>query len=820
MEDFRVNLIQDLRYGVRQLRRSPGFAVTVLLTVALGVAATTVVFSLVNAVLLRPLPFPEPERLLSLDTLGRPGGTTGPATASMDTSYPNFFDWRSENKSFASMASYTTGGMVLGADSNNQARRVAAVSVSSDFFETLGVSPELGRGFKREEELPGSRAVVLSHETWKTAFNSDRNAVGKTIVLSDEVYTVVGVMPKGFYFPMNQADTAFWITMARDAEGKNPSTTQRGYNQLSVVGRLRPGVTLEQARAEMNAIQQGIATRYADEDKNEFAVSVVPELQDIVSDVQTPLRILFCAVACLLLIVCVNVAGLLLSRMSMRRGEFAIRAALGGSRAQILRQLLVESTMLSLCGGVLGVVAAYGLLHMSSRLLPAELPRVAEISMDARVLGFAMLISLLTGILFGVLPAWRASQQDPALALGENGRGTAGGRRQYRLQSTLVIAETAIGLVLLVGAGLLIRSFDRILKVDPGFSPQQMLTFRLSVPGKRYSPERRTALVHQVLEKMRATPGVQGATAAFPLPLTEGDIHITFSIAGRPVTPGDEPSARVSVIEPGFFETLKVPLKRGHFFSSTENDEKGPPVIIVNEAFAQKYFPGEEALGKRMQTDLAGPEMREIVGVVGNVKRTAITEPAMPEYYLPYDQSQIAMPSIAMRVVGDPMSYAATIHAAIAGIDSAVPIYRMSKYSDDLQRTSAQQRFQTMLLTGFAGIALLLAAIGLYGVLSYMVSQRTMELGLRIALGAQRSTVLQLILVRGLGLAVIGLCIGVVVAAALSRFISGVLYEVKPLDVLTFGGTAAVLLVVSCVASLIPAYRASRLDPNDSLRAQ
>jgi predicted permease len=814
-----VNLIQDLRYGVRQLRRSPGFAMTVLLTVALGVAATTVVFSLVNAVLLRPLPFPAPDKLISLDTLGRPGGTTGPATASMDTSYPNFFDWRSENKSFASMASYTTGGMVLGADSNNQARRVAAVSVSSDFFETLGVSPELGRGFKREEELSGSRAVVLSHETWKTAFNGDKNAVGKTIVLSDEVYTVVGVMPKGFYFPMNQADTAFWITMARDAEGKNPSTTQRGYNQLSVIGRLRPGVTLEQARAEMNTIQQGIATRYADDDKNEFAVSVVPELQDIVLDVQTPLRILFCAVACLLLIVCVNVAGLLLSRMSMRRGEFAIRAALGGSRSQILRQLLVESMMLSLCGGVLGAVAAYGLLHVSSRLLPAELPRVSGISMDARVLCFAMLISLLTGILFGVPPAWRASKQDPASALGENGRGTAGGRRQYRLQSTLVIAETAIGLVLLVGAGLLIRSFDRILKVDPGFSPQQMLTFRLSVPGKRYTTERRTALVHQVLEKMRATPGVQAATAAFPLPLTEGDIHITFSIAGRPVTPGDEPSARVSVIEPGFFEALKIPLKQGRFFLSTEHDEKGPPVIIVNEAFAQKYFPGEEALGKRMQSDLS-ESMREIVGVVGNVKRRDITEPAMPEYYLPYEQVPIAMPSIAMRVTGDPMSYANAIRAGITEIDSAVPIYRMNRYSDDLQRTSAQQRFQTMLLTGFAAIALLLAAIGLYGVLSYMVSQRTMELGLRIALGAQRSTVLKLIMVRGLGLAVIGLCIGVAVAAVLSRFISGVLYEVKPLDVLTFGGTAVVLLAVSCVASLIPAYRASRLDPNESLRAQ
>jgi predicted permease len=816
-------LVQDFRYGLRQLRRSPGFAMTVVLTVALGIAATTVVFSLVNAVLLRPLPFPEPARLISLDTLGRPGGTSGPPTMRMDTSYPNFFDWRNESKSFASMASYTTGGMVLGADSNSQARRVAGVQVSSGFFETVGVSPELGRGFKREEELPGSRVVVLSHDTWETMFGGNESAVGKQIVLSDESYTVVGVMPKGFYFPIDHADAAFWISMARDAEGKNPPTTERGYNQLSVIGRLRPGVTIEQARAEMNTIQQGLAVRYADDVKNEFAVSVVPELQDVVSNVETPLRILFCAVACLLLIVCVNVAGLLLSRMNMRRGELAIRAALGATRSQMLGQLLVESVMLSVCGGGLGVACAVGLLRVASRLLPAGLPRVDQISIDGRVLEFAIVISLLTGVLFGVLPAWRASKQDPATALGDNGRGATGGRGQYRLQSTLVIAETAIGLVLLVGAGLLIRSFDRILKVDPGFSPQHMLTFRLAVPGKRFTVERRTQLVQQVVARMQQVPGVHAATAAFPMPLTEGDIHITFSIEGRPTTPGDEPSARVSLIEPGFFETLQVPLKRGRFFLPTEHQQKGPPVIIVNDAFAQKYFAGEDTLGKRMKTDLDGsgaPVMREIVGVVGNVKRTDVTESARPEYYLPYEQVPVAMPSVALRVTGDPMSYASSIRSAMASVDSTVPIYRMNSYSNDLQRTSAQQRFQAALLACFAAIALLLAAIGLYGVLSYMVSQRTKELGLRIALGAQRSNVLQLILFRGLSMAIVGLCLGVAAAALLSHFISSVLYEVKPLDVLTFGGTSVVLLVVSCIASLIPAYRASKLDPNESLRIQ
>jgi predicted permease len=350
-----------------------------------------------------------------------------------------------------------------------------------------------------------------------------------------------------------------------------------------------------------------------------------------------------------------------------------------------------------------------------------------------------------------------------------------------------------------------------------------MLTFRLAVPEKRFTVERRTELVQQVVAKMQQLPGVQAATAAFPMPLTEGDIHITFSIEGRPTNPGDEPSARVSLVEPGFFDTLKVPLKRGRFFLPTEHQEKGPPVIIVNDAFAQKYFAGENALGKHMKTDLDGssaPRMREIVGVVGNVKRTDVTEAARPEYYLPYEQVPVAMPSVALRVTGDPMSYAGSIHSAMATVDSTVPIYRMNSYSNDLQRTSAQQRFQAALLASFAAIALLLAAIGLYGVLSYMVSQRTKELGLRIALGAQRSNVLQLILFRGLRMTIVGLCLGVAAAALLSHFISSVLYEVKPLDVLTFVGTSLVLLVVSGIASLIPAYRASRLDPNESLRIQ
>jgi len=811
----------DVRFAVRQMRKAPGFALTVLVTLGLGIAAMTVVFSLVDAVLLRPLALPDPDRLISLDTLEPHSRTNGASMARNGTSYPNFFDWRSQNKSFVSMASYTTGGVILGADGSGPARRVPAVQVSGEFFDTVGVAPVLGRGFSRSDERPGTRTAVLSDATWQSMFQGAKDVVGKTIVLSDMTYTVVGVMPKEFAFPVTHADAAVWISMARDAEGKTPMTEQRGYNALAVVGKLRPGVTVAQAKAEMDTIQQGLAVRYPDDDKHETAVSVVPVLQDIVSDVRTPLRILFAAVCCLLLIVCANVAGLLLTRMSQRRGELAVRSALGATRGQILRQLLVESVMLSVGGGVIGLVVAQVLLKVAPRILPANLPRVEQVSLSGEVLAFAVAVSLITGVLFGVLPAWRAAKQDPATALAESGRSGLAGRRQYRLQSVLVVAQTALGLVLLVGAGLLIHSFDRILKVDPGFNPQQMLSFRVSIPGKRYSDEQRSLLFRELLPKLQAMPGVKMATAAFPLPLTEGDINITFSIAGKPTPPGDEPAARVSLPEPGYFETLQIPLKRGRLFLAQEYDAKAVPVAIVNEAFAKRYFSEQDAVGQHMRAGLGEgdpPPMREIVGVVGDVKRGNLTEEAMPEYYIPYEQAPVAIPNVAMRVSGDPNAYAGMVRAELAKIDSSLPVYRFQSYGDDLQRTTAQERFQTMLLSAFAGVALLLAGIGLYAVLSYMVSQRTTELGLRMALGASRGGVLKLMLVQGLRLAVMGLCGGLVVAAVLTRSIAGLLYGVKPLDVATFAGMTLVLLVVSCVASVVPAYRASMLEPMDALR--
>jgi putative ABC transport system permease protein len=821
-----LDLLHEFRFALRQLRKSPGFAMTVLLALGLGITSTTVIFSLVNAVLLNPLPLPEPDRLVSLTTLehiDRDDSSHGIGLVRNDTSYPNFFDWRSQNKTFSSMASYSTGGLVLGADRNGPARRVTAAAVSADFFTTVGVAPELGRGFTRQEELPGAHVAVLSHATWQNEFNGDRAILGKTIVLSERVYTVVGVMPQGFNFPVANSDYAVWTTFSNDAEGPHPSTQQRGYNQLDIVGRLRPGVTLAQAQADMNSIQHGLSVRYADEDAQEPEVGLTPELQEITADVQTPLHLLFAAVCCLLMIVCANVAGLLLTRASKRRSELALRSALGATRLQILRQLLAESMLLSVGGGLAGLAATTILLKILPSVLPANLPRMHQIALNGQVMAFAIVVSLLTGLVFGVLPAWRASKQDPAKALGESGRSGLAGRHHYRLQSGLVIGQTAMSLVLLIGAGLLIQSFDRMLKVDPGFTPDQVATFRISIPAKRYDDAQQARFIAQLLPRLKAIPGVQMATAAFPLPLTQANINIGFTIAGKPTKPGSEPSARVSVIEPNYFETLRIPIKQGRFFVSTEQNEIGPPVVIVNEAFAKHFFPGTNPIGQHMRSGIGKgdpPPMREIVGVVGDVKRTNLTETDKPEYYIPYEQGAITVPAFALRVVGDPDTYARRVTAELAKIDSNVPVYRFQSYHDELARVTSQQRFQAFLLTAFAGIALLLAGLGLYAILSYMVVERTPELGLRIALGASRGDVLKLMLFRGLKLAGIGMGIGLAASASLTRLITSQLYGVKALDAGTFLITTIVLLLISIIACTLPSWRAATLDPNEVLRSQ
>ena len=818
------DLTYHFRTAARQLRRSPGFSLTAILTLAIGIGATTAIFSIFYAVLLRPLPYTRPDRLVNIASLVTLAST---GTNSDEVSYPNFRDWRAQAHCFESMAGYHFGTLVLNAAGSNAARNLQIGVVSSDFFHLLGMKPALGRDFRRDEEKAGSRVVVLSHELWVSAYHASPTILGQSIKLSDENYTVIGVLPANASFPFFATTlTDLWTTPAVDAIGKDPSTEQRGWTQLQTIARLRDGVSVAQATAEMDAIAANLAKQYPDWNARLTAVEIKPSLEEMTGDVRGPLRILLTAVGALLLIACANVAGLLLARGSSRQAELAVRAALGASRSEITLQLLAESLLLSLAGGAAGVLIAGAALKGILYFIPKSLPRLDTIAINGPVLAFAVGVSVLTGIVFGLLPARRLSQLNPALALQDSARTSSAGHRQNSLHAFLVIAETAVGLILLIGAGLLIHSFMRMLSADPGFNPSHTLTFRIGTTEKSYPPEQRAQFYGQVIERLEALPGALSATAAFPLPFSGGNMAVSFDIQGRMTTPADQPTARDSLVYPGYFKTLQIPLRRGRFFLEQDNRGDAPAVAVINEALAAKYFPGVDPIGKRIATgfdedEKGNPkEWREIVGVVGNVKRFNITEQVHPEYYIPFAQAPVTMPFVALRVSGDPAEYAQSVTRAVAGLDKEVPVYRMRTVAEGVASATAQPRFQTLLLTAFAAVALLLAAIGLYAVLSYMVAQRTQELGLRMALGAQRGDVLGLVMRRGLNLACVGLVLGGAASLLLTRFMASLLYGVQAFDVLTYLGAASMLLLVSALASLLPALRAASLEPMRTLRNQ
>ncbi len=814
-----LTTLQTLRYAFRQLRRAPGFAVLAISTLGLGIGATTAVFSLVDTILLRPLPLPEPDRLVALDTLSQPRGGSGPSTVPSETSYPNFFDWRDRSHSFDSLASWQGSSFTLSGPTG-PAQRIDGLFVSADFLRVLGIRPSLGRDFNRIEEQPGARAALLSNSLWQRAFHGDPATLGQTLHLNDEIYTVIGVLPASFQFP-NAPDAQVLLTPSLKMEGKNPSGKQRGWNQLSVLGRLAPGVSIPAAFAEMQTVQRSLALQYPEDLAQETAVSLRSAQEDLVGDLQSPLRLLFASVAVLLLICGANVAGLLLTHIAGRRAELALRSALGATRPQIIVQILLESLTLSLAGGLAGLLLAALALNAAPHFLPSDLPRLSELAINPRIFLFALAVSIVTGLLFGVVPAWRSSRLDPALALRETTRSTTAGHSRYRLRNALVIGETALGLVLLVGAGLLIRSFDRLLSVDPGFRAQHLLTFSVAMPAKRFQEEQLLQLTQQLQARFATLPGVQQSTYAFPMPLSGTNMEIAFTLPGHPVAPGHEPSSRVSLVTANFFQAMQITLRRGRFFDSTNDRPGSSPVVIINQAFADRYFPGEDPLTRYVQSDLSSsdkPEPRAVVGVVGNVNRGSLNEAAEPEYYIPFGQVAAAPPIFALRVNGDPATYINTVRAAVAQQDASLPVYAVR--TNLLTRSTAQQRFQTVLVSIFAVIALLLAAFGLFGALSYMVAQRTAELGLRIALGAQRSDVLLLILHRGLLLCGAGIVLGLLASTALTRYLATLLFRTPALDPLTLASTTTLLLLVSMAACLLPAWRAASCNPIDTLRQQ
>jgi putative ABC transport system permease protein len=816
-------LLQDLRYGLRTLRKSPAFTVIALFTLALGIGANTAIFSIVNAVLLKPLPFRESEKLMFMTSAFENHGVT----KNFSTSYADFLDWRATAKSFTAMASYHQDSFTLaGLD---QPLHVSGETVSGDFFSILETQPLLGRGFTRDEEKPGTRVVVLGHELWQSAFHGDRSIVGHAITLDKQSYTVVGVMPTGFAFPLDADPPKLWRTLAIDSETKDPknspaatSPEQRGAHFLQVVGRLKPDVTIDRAREEMNVIARGLAAQYPDTNKKFPSVGLTTELEHMVGNTRSRMVILLISVGVVLLIACLNVANLLLVRASRRNREIALRAALGAKRIRVVRQMLTESIILGLGGALIGIPIAMWSLKIFIALNAQNLPRIQNAGLDGNVLLFTAGIALLTSFIFGLVPALRTSSPNLTEFMKE-GRGTTASGSHQRIRGALVVMETAGGLVLLVVAGLLLRSFHRLLSVDPGLNPKSALTLVLDLPETKYNDQQQMDFYTQLLSRLRNLPGVVSAGAITPLPLSGNNAMITFQIEGHPVPKAEEPAADIATISPEFFKTMNIPLLRGRDFTERD-DSKSPGVVIVNEAFVRKYFPNDDPLGKHITPGASNsgkPPVREIIAVVGNVKGRSLDAEDLPAYYIPATQLNFGSMTVCLRTSVDPHSVISAVRNAVSSMDPDLPLYDIKTMEEYLAASVATQRFNAMLLEAFAGLALLLTGIGLYGVIAYAVAQRTHEIGVRMTLGASRSQVVQMVLKSGLQLTGIGVAVGLVLSLIAARFatsFSNLLFGIKPTDLVTFAAVVGMVTVVSLLACYIPAYRASKVDPMIALR--
>ena len=815
----------ELRFALRQLRKSPGFTLVAILTLAIGIGANTAIFSVVNAVLLKPLPFPQPEELVAVGSKDTRATVTDHGLDSL--SFPDFFDFHSRNTTFAHLAVYRdrTFALATGAE----AQSVRGQRVSPDFFNVLGVQPQLGRGFEPDEDAPGGGpggyTVVLSYEFWKRHFKGDPSALGSVVNLDGRAHTVVGVMPSRFQFPIETEPFEIYTTFAPEAEsieGEKPNTEQRGNHSLQSVGRLKPGVRVEQAEAEMQTIAAALTQQYPDTNTN-MGVSLVPLRENMVGDVSGALYILSGAVGCVLLIASANMANLLLARATVRSKEIALRSALGASRGRIIRQLLLESVVLAAVGGFFGLlVAAWGTDVLVS-LVPQNIPRIAEIRLDGAVLGFTLLVSLATGVLFGLAPAFQASRLDLRSSLNEGGRGTGAGSARHRLRNGLVVAEVALALLLLTGAGLLLQSFARLSRVDPGIRTERLFTASITLPDPAYPRAENVAqFFNTLLPRLNAIPGVQSASSIFPLPLSGSNVTTSFDIEERPMPEGQQPDSPARVIGLDYFKTMGIPLIRGRLFD--ESDQRtSKQVVIVNQKFADKFFPGQEVIGKRIKpgwsVEKDEPQMREVIGVVGNVKHASLRREETPEMYLSGNQLPIGVASLVVRTAtSDPASITAAVRAELARTDANVPLTKVRIFEDYVARSLARPRFNALLLSIFAGVALLLTAIGIYGVMAYSVAQRRHEIGVRIALGAQKLDVLRLVVGGGMKLTAAGVVIGLGAAFALTRLLETLLFGVKPFDVFTLGSVAFLLSLIALLACWVPARRAAAVNPIIALR--
>ncbi len=815
-------LIQDLRYGLRILLKRPGFTAVAVAALALGIGANSAIFSVVNGVVLRALPYKDPSRLAivwsRLSSLeGKPASPEYPVSAG------DFVDWRDQNQSFEQIAAFHSRPFNI--TGTGEPETLGGVRASASLFSLLGVEPRLGRTFTAEEDQSGAEhVVIISYGLWQRRFGSDDKIIGRKITLNDESYDVVGVMPQGFQFP-RKGEMPGGFQFPRQADVYLPlaltpaQMTDRGRDYLAVVARLKTQATFAQAGAEMDAIADGLKQRYPQSNTNK-EINVVSLHQQITGKVRTTLFVLLGAVGFVLLIACANVANLLLARAASRQKEFAIRTALGASRTRVIRQLLTESILLSLLGGTLGVLLSLWGIDLLVALSPANLPRVDAIGLDGRVLGFTFVISLLTGIIFGLAPALQVSKPDLNDALKDGGRSSSIGFRHNRFRSLLVVTEVALSLVLLIGAGLMIRSFVRLLNVDPGLNTRNLLTLDAGLPRGKYTGPQQVAFFQQVIERMQALPGVQSVGAVYPLPLSGAEEGMGIGIENRPpAAPGEAYTSGPHWVSPDYFSVMAISLAAGREFTERDGVD-APRVVIINQAMAHRYWSDEDPIGRRIAFDQVNgqPNWREIVGVVKDVRHISLDSEPKPEMYFPFPQVPIFFLTIVLRTTGDPLSLAAAARGEVLAVKSDQPISNIHTMEELLANSVAQRRFNMLLLGVFATIALLLSAVGIYGVMSYSVVQRSHEIGVRMALGARRSDVLALVVKQGMALVLAGLGIGLGVAFALTRIMVSLLYGVSATDPLTFSIIALLLGAVAMLACYVPARRATKVDPMVALR--
>ena len=809
-----ASVMQDFRYAVRQLRKNPGFAAVAVITLALGIGANTAVFSVVDAVMLRPLPYAQPEQLIEAQSIN----THNPQPSAI--CYPDFFDWRSQNHTLEHLVSYHDASFTL--TGMDRPLQLDGEVVSWDFLPAIGVRPELGRGFTPDEEKVGTRVILISHAFWTTQFAGDKSIVGRAVRLSGDLYTIVGVMPPSFRFPLTRPTTGIWTTLAVDDDPTDPHSNikNRGSHFLNAFGRRKPGTTVAEVDQDLRAIAVNLARAYPNTNTRHDSARAIPEVEALLGDTRTALLVVLGSVALVLLIACGNIANLLLARMRERQREMALRSALGAGKRRIIGQLLAESLVLGICGGAVGCGLAFVCTPAILTLIGDTVPRAADAGVDLRVLSFAVLLSLASGIIFGAIPAISGSRTDLISTLKEGGRSEALGRDWMR--SGLIIGQVALGLLLTAGAGLLITSFNRLLHTDEGFNPDRLTTMFFDTPDTHYK-DTRGQFYRDYFERLRALPGVQSAAGALVLPMTEEGIHVTFEDPEHPVPEGQQPAADLAPVTPGYISVMQIPLLEGRDFSERD-DVKTEPVMMVNQAFAQKFFPGENVLGKKLKPgagngDPGGPPWREIVGIVGNVRLGAMQREMHPAMYLPASQlnTWCCLYSV-VRTSLDPTSLGASVQHLVSEMDKDIPVTRIRTMRELVSIQLNEPRFAMVLLSSFAGLAIALTIVGLYGVMTYSVSRRTREIGVRMALGAPRTSVLTMILRDAATLLISGIALGAACALASASILQSMLYGAKPRDPIVMALVCIGVGTVGLLAAYIPARRAAKVDPMVALR--